>query len=163
MKPKHLQAHIKMCIVLSELSDCPRRKFGALLLDPERNTILATGYNGGPREGKGPLCSGWFCERDGITEDMLKITNEGDVLRYFNRDGVEQGSRVVGSVDGTKTREELVEIRQRLLTKHPPIPSGTRMELGCHHAEQNCICNAAAQGTKTSGAWLIVTGEPCKM
>ena len=40
------------------------------------------------------------------------------------------------------------------------IPSGTMLEIGCHHAEMNVICNAAASGVATKGAWLIVTGEP---
>ena len=37
------------------------------------------------------------------------------------------------------------------------------MEVGCHHAEMNVVCNAAASGVATQGAWLIVTGEPCMM
>ena len=41
------------------------------------------------------------------------------------------------------------------------VPSGTRMEIGCHHAEMNVICNAAANGVTTRDAWLLVTGEPC--
>jgi dCMP deaminase len=41
------------------------------------------------------------------------------------------------------------------------VTSGTRMEIGCHHAEMNVICNAAANGVRARGAWLIVTGEPC--
>ena len=43
------------------------------------------------------------------------------------------------------------------------VVSGTRVEIGCHHAEMNLICNAAANGVPTKGAWLIVTGEPCMM
>ena len=43
------------------------------------------------------------------------------------------------------------------------VTSGTRMEIGCHHAEMNVICNCAASGVATQGAWLIVTGEPCMM
>ncbi len=43
------------------------------------------------------------------------------------------------------------------------VTSGTRMEVGCHHAEMNVICNAAANGVACHGAWLIVTGEPCMM
>jgi dCMP deaminase len=43
------------------------------------------------------------------------------------------------------------------------VQSGTRMEIGCHHAEMNLICNAAAGGVATHGGWLIVTGEPCMM
>ena len=37
------------------------------------------------------------------------------------------------------------------------------MEIGCHHAEMNVICNAAANGVSTRNAWLLVTGEPCMM
>ncbi|MDA0374008.1 MAG: deaminase, partial [Planctomycetota bacterium] len=43
------------------------------------------------------------------------------------------------------------------------VRSGERMEVGCHHAEMNVICNAAANGVPTRRAWLIVTGEPCAM
>ena len=43
------------------------------------------------------------------------------------------------------------------------VASGTRMEIGCHHAEMNVICNCAASGVPTKGAMLVVTGEPCMM
>lgn len=107
MKDKHIRIRIEQCLALAKASNCPRRKFGALLLDPDRNVILMDGYNGGPRGG-GELCGGETCLRD---------------------------------------------------TLH--VQSGTRMEIGCHHAEMNVICNAAANGVPTKGAWLIVTGEPC--
>lgn len=109
MKEKHIRIRINQCLALAEASNCPRRKFGALLLDPARNVILMDGYNGGPRGG-GHLCGGETCLRD----DMK-------------------------------------------------VPSGTRLEIGCHHAEMNVICNAAASGVPTRNAWLIVTGEPCLM
>ena len=109
MKEKHLRIRIEQCLVLAKASNCPRRKFGALLLDPERNVVLMDGYNGGPRGG-GDLCGGETCLRDDLN-----------------------------------------------------IASGTRVEIGCHHAEMNVICNAAANGVATKGAWLIVTGEPCMM
>jgi len=41
------------------------------------------------------------------------------------------------------------------------IASGECLEVGCHHAEANAVCNAAASGASTLGAWLFVTGEPC--
>ncbi|MBK8261015.1 MAG: cytidine deaminase [Nannocystis sp.] len=107
MKAKHLAIRIEQCLTLSRASNCPRRKFGALLLDPTRNVVLMDGYNGGPRGG-GELCGGEICLRD---------------------------------------QEHVI--------------SGTRMEIGCHHAEMNVICNAAASGVATRGAWIIVTGEPC--
>jgi len=109
MQEKHIRIRVEQCLALSKASNCPRRKFGALLLDPSRNVILMDGYNGGPRGG-GHLCGGDVCLRDTM--------------------GIE---------------------------------SGTRMEIGCHHAEMNVVCNAAASGVATRGAWLIVTGEPCMM
>ncbi|MFO0685211.1 MAG: deaminase [Sandaracinus sp.] len=109
MKDKHVRIRIAQCLALAEASNCPRRKFGALLLDPDRNVILMDGYNGAPRGG-GTLCGGEVCLRD-----VQKV------------------------------------------------PSGTRIEIGCHHAEMNVICNAAASGVACRGAWLIVTGEPCLM
>jgi len=109
MKPKHLSIRVEQCLSLSKASNCPRRKFGALLLDPERNVVLMDGYNGGPRGG-GDLCGGDVCLRETMK-----------------------------------------------------VESGTRVEIGCHHAEMNVICNAAASGVATRGAWLIVNGEPCPM
>ncbi len=109
MKDKHIRIRVEQCLALAKASNCPRRKFGALLLDPERNVILMDGYNGGPRGG-GELCGGDKCLRDTLN-----------------------------------------------------VKSGTRMEIGCHHAEMNVICNAAANGVRCRGAWLIVTGEPCMM
>lgn len=107
MKEKHIRIRIEQCLALAKASNCPRRQFGALLLDPNRNVILMDGYNGGPRGG-GELCGGNTCLRDTMG-----------------------------------------------------IQSGTRMEVGCHHAEMNVICNAAASGVACRGAWMLVTGEPC--
>jgi dCMP deaminase len=109
LKEKHIRIRIEQCLALSKASNCPRRQFGALLLDPRRNVVLMDGYNGGPRGG-GALCGGERCLRD----------------------------------------------------EHK-IPSGTRLEIGCHHAEMNVVCNCAAAGVPTQGAWLVVTGEPCLM
>ena len=109
VKEKHIRIRIEQCLALAKASNCPRRTFGALLLDPERNVVLMDGYNGGPRGG-GKLCGGEECLRETLG-----------------------------------------------------VQSGTRMEIGCHHAEMNVICNAAANGVRTRGAWLIVTGEPCMM
>jgi dCMP deaminase len=109
MKDKHIGIRVEQCLALAKASNCPRRKFGALLVDPTRNVVLMDGYNGGPRGG-GRLCGGETCLRDELG-----------------------------------------------------LPSGQRIEIGCHHAEMNLICNAAANGVPTRGAWLIVTGEPCML
>ena len=109
MKEKHIRIRVEQCLALAKASNCPRRTFGALLLDPTRNVILMDGYNGAPRGG-GTLCGGNECLRDTMK-----------------------------------------------------VQSGTRTKIGCHHAEMNVICNAAANGVATRDAWLIVTGEPCLM
>lgn len=109
MNKKHLDVRIRQCIEIAKASNCTRRQVGALLIDPERNVILADAYNGAPREG-GELCGGSYCLRD-----ECKIESSKDI------------------------------------------------QIGCHHAEMNLICNAAANGTKTAGAWLIVNCVPCIM
>jgi len=105
---KHLAIRLMQAYALEQASNCPRNQFGAILIDPETNTILSDGYNGAPRGGT-HLCGG-----DNI---CLRTTNG--------------------------------------------IKSGTHVEIGCHHAEQNAILNAASNGISTKGAMLLVTGEPC--
>ena len=43
------------------------------------------------------------------------------------------------------------------------IPSGTRNDVGCHHAEMNAILNACRVGQSTLRKWLIVNCDPCLM
>ena len=108
MKAKHLIVRVEQCLALAALSPCPRRQFGAMLIDPATNSVIADGYNGTSRGSPYFFCGGNRCEREGIE-------------------------------------------------------SGTRLELGCHHAESNALANAARRGASTEGAWLIVSGEPCLM
>ena len=65
MKQKHIDIRIKQCVLLSQASNCPRLKVGALLLDPVRNVILMDGYNGGPRNGSS-LCGKESCKRNDL-------------------------------------------------------------------------------------------------
>lgn len=63
MKPKHLNVWLALAQSMSSLSPCGRAKHGCILLNPTRNTVVATGYNGTPRHG-GALCGGGVCVRD---------------------------------------------------------------------------------------------------
>lgn len=177
MKQKHLAIRVEQCLALSKASNCPRRKFGALLLDPERNVILMDGYNGGPRGG-GELCAGSFCARDGLTPNDIMVRWDqkrtpiglhpslADPSKLVERFSVETTYHLTvrgTDLPRTGTQEEMETRRQALLAEYKPIKSGTRIEVGCHHAEMNVICNAAASGVATQSAWLIVTGEPCVM
>lgn len=161
MKPKHIEARVKQCLAIAECSPCPRRKFGALLLDPIRNTLLIDAYNGGPRGG-GDICGGHYCLREGIDAKDLQITvhpsDRGLPCLYTLDHITEYGSnRLNMSYDPTT----LESLKKQILATNPPLASGTMYEQGCHHAEMNLITNAAARGVATAGAWLIITGEPC--
>ena len=43
------------------------------------------------------------------------------------------------------------------------IKSGSRCELGCHHAEINALMNAVRRGALTLKAWAVSTRDPCLM
>jgi len=94
-------------LALAQLSTCSRRRFAAVLLDPQSLAVISDGYNGPPRGGP-RLCGGEVCERDARR-----------------------------------------------------IPSGCDLAVGCYHAEQNAILNAARHGARTHGAVMICTGAPC--
>ena len=48
MKDKHLAIRIQQCLALAEASNCPRRTFGALLVDPKRNVVLMEATTAAP-------------------------------------------------------------------------------------------------------------------
>jgi deoxycytidylate deaminase len=184
MKTKHLRARIAYCLAMAECSTCVRRKFGAVIFDPVTNTDISAGYNGPPRGGpdKG-LCSGTasFCTRNGYRPEDLAVTDHrgtpADQPRpQGHRTGEDDDDAYLWHVptrlplpfidDRRITRynswRHVVEAaREALLRDYPPIASGERTEVGCHHAEANAIANAARRGTPLEGAAIVVTGEPC--
>lgn len=70
MKPKHINVRIQQCLALAALSPCPRRQFGAMLVDPSTNSVIADGYNGTSRGSPHPLCGGDECERNGLASGV---------------------------------------------------------------------------------------------
>jgi dCMP deaminase len=158
MNPKLLRVRVQQCLTLATASECARAKFGAILVEPDRGVILADGYNGGPKGGS-RLCAQAYdvdlCARTGLTSDDIEV-RETSPRNY--------DVRLFGECASTYWEQDRAEqCRDELLKTYPPIESGTQVEVGCVHAEQNCICNAAANGVATKGAWLIVNGEPCRM
>jgi deoxycytidylate deaminase len=160
-----------------------------MLIDPSRNVVLMDGYNGGPRGG-GELCGGAFCERTGLKQEDFDVRRtvhtgwltggrcvESHFIEIFINgvsahkiDYTPETERVLKKlgelrpeIKTSTTEEEAEEWIREMISKHPGVKSGTHMELGCHHAEMNVICNCAAGGVKSAGAWMIVTGEPCMM
>ena len=64
MNRKHLKSRILQCDLIASNSPCPRRKVGALIVDPESNVVVSEGYNGTPRGSFRELCGGDTCLRD---------------------------------------------------------------------------------------------------
>ena len=68
MKEKHVKMWVSVCKEIAWASNCPRAKFGALIIDEDSNTLVSSGYNGYLRGGP-PLCGGELCKR---TEDGIE-------------------------------------------------------------------------------------------
>jgi len=64
MKLKHLLARVEQCESIASNSPCPRRKVGAMIVNPDSNSIISDGYNGTPRGCSLDLCGGLACLRD---------------------------------------------------------------------------------------------------
>lgn len=162
MKDKHIESYIRQCQIIAQLSPCVRRKYGAIAVDPEHNVIITSGYNGTPRGSNMPLCGGNFCKRDGIKDtDKVEVIDRGlwgvEVVLQ-NEHGCQRLAR--HAVDHNELYDS-EELRRQAYAKHPPIASGTMYEVGCHHAEQNVVANAARLGRSLAGATLFCTGVPC--
>ena len=103
------------------------------------------------------LSAGLFLAASASAQDRFATSvvqfNQGGGTGLFNTGLILGGPRGGGRLCGGE-----VCLRDTM-----GVESGTRMEIGCHHAEMNVVCNAAANGVPTRGAWLIVTGEPCMM
>ena len=76
MKEKLLTVRIKQCSSLSEVSPCPRRKVGAIIIDPSDGVVVSDGYNGTPRGSKNVLCGGDFCLRN---SEEVKSGTQNDI------------------------------------------------------------------------------------
>ena len=76
MKDKHLKVRIKQCDLIASSSPCPRRKVGAVIVDPGTNVIISEGYNGTPRGSHDHLCGGQTCKR---TDQEIKSGTQNDI------------------------------------------------------------------------------------
>jgi len=60
-----------------------------------------------------------------------------------------------------KSQSKLCGSDDRCLRNCQSIESGTKTEVGCHHAEQNAIANAARKGVSLEDCWMVVSVPPC--
>ncbi len=76
MKSKHLKVRIQQCELIASSSPCPRRKVGAVIVDPLTNVIISEGYNGTPRASLNHFCGGATCKRD---EQAIESGTQNDI------------------------------------------------------------------------------------
>ncbi len=66
MKAKHLEMRFEQTRLLSKMSPCTRRQFGAVIVNPITNSTISEGYNGLPKGCEHKLCGGDTCARDSL-------------------------------------------------------------------------------------------------
>ncbi len=79
MKTKHLKHWLQQTTALAQLSECKRRKFGCLIIDPRINSLVTDGYNGGARGGS-RCCGG----EDICTREVEQIPSGERLARGCN-------------------------------------------------------------------------------
>ncbi len=168
MKEKHVKSYIEQCLIIAKLSPCVRRRYGAIAVDPKHNVIIVSGYNGTPRGSNEPLCGGVLCRRDGLKpedRDNLKVVDggfRGHRVDFVNR---QAGTQTLLNKPNLFTERSVIkdeELKDEAMALYPPITSGERYEVGCHHAEANVVTNAARLGRSLAGAWVFCSGTPCE-
>lgn len=98
MKTKHINRRIEHCLFLAKNSPCTRARFGALIVDPARNSVIAEGWNGPPK-GDYALCGEADCTRSSCSIQSGTEVQVGCVHAEMNAicNAAAQGSRTEGS------------------------------------------------------------------
>lgn len=167
MKDKHIKGYIEQCLANARLSPCSRRKFGALAVDPVHNVVITSGYNGTPRGSRNDLCGGIFCLRDGIQKEGAHHGPADVRVHDLGQRGLavvlhnERGAQTLLHKQYDDSEELGRSLWNQAADRYPPIASGTRYEVGCHHAEANVVTNAARLGRSLAGSWVFCSGVPC--
>jgi len=98
MKAKHLQVRIKQCDLIASSSPCPRRKVGAVIVDPSTNVIISEGYNGTPRGSTKAFCGGSTCKR--ITKNIASGTQNDIGCHHAEMNAILNATRTGNSTLG---------------------------------------------------------------
>lgn len=98
MNRKHLKSRILQCDLISSNSPCPRRKVGALIVDPESNVVVSEGYNGTPRGSRESLCGGDVCLRE--CNSVLSGTSNDIGCHHAEMNAILNAARVGQSTMG---------------------------------------------------------------
>lgn len=154
MNPKHIRKWFKQAKAIADDGvPCLSRAIGSVVVNPETNTIVSTGYNG---TGRGlPDCDSYEHLKEYVYPQLtdqeksyIEGSYEGPI--YSCTDLPE---RFASTFSGCKQcPRKLVNAR-----------SGERLELcQCSHSEENAVNNAALAGHSTYGCYIFCwCGVPC--
>ena len=150
MKDKFIKKYMRYAKAVAEdQNPCLSRAIGAVIIHPEKNVVVSTGYNGPAKEIPHP-------DTQAFLEEYVypQLTDE-DKKYIYDHYGVmpDNPTYFASRVTQCKTCPR----------KLVGAISGARLELcGCAHGERNAIANAAKAGHETFGCYMFCwCGIPC--
>ena len=154
MKDKFIKKYMRYAKAVAEdQNPCLSRAIGAVIVNPQKNVVVSTGYNGPAKDVPHPDTFQFLSEYvyPQLTEDDKRYIEGNYKGRVYGctSDPDNFGSTFQGC--GTCPRKLVGAI------------SGARLELcGCAHGERTAIANAAKAGHETFGCYMFCwCGIPC--
>ena len=152
MKEKFIKKFMRMAKLVGEdQNPCLSRSIGVVVVDQDTNRVLATGYNGPPRDT--PHCDDPAYLRDIVwpqLTDEEKAFAKGN-YRFQAKNGESDCDLFVGNFGNCKTCPRKVVGAE----------SGQRLELcSCAHGEANAIVNST-KDLHLGAAMFCWCGVPC--
>ena len=143
-------------LVAEDQNPCLSRSVGVVIVDPLKNRVLGTGYNGPPRGTPHPDDPEYLAHiawpQLTRQEKETALVNAGHMTAYVFKD----------SYDAIKKDTFIIAYANKGICPRRAVgvKSGERLELcSCEHAEKNAIANA---GQSVWGAWAFCwCGVPC--
>ena len=149
MKDKFIKKYMRYAKAVAEdQNPCLSRAIGAVIVNPEKNVVVSTGYNGPAKDVPHPDTFSF------LAEYVYPQLRDEDKSRLANTTGpCDNAIQFASKYEGCKTCPR----------KLVGAISGARLELcGCAHGERNAIANAAKAGHETFGCYIFCwCGLPC--
>lgn len=154
MTEKFIRLYLKLAITLAENNTaCYSRKLGAIIVEPKKNKIIGTGYNGAPS--RVPHCGSMSYINGPVKE--LTTPEEFQKIREAAKEQLSKTYDLESyKIDGDSHLDCKLCPRRILGVK-----SGDRMELcaPCIHAEMNAMINCSQD---MFGAYMFGNfSQPC--
>lgn len=157
MTDKFIRKYMKIAKCIADNNDsCYSRKIGSIIVNPESNTIIGTGYNGPPQKtphtDSREYLEELFWPLLTLDEKSIGMTNIGISIKP---EEIQENENIYKEKFCKHFSEKKICPR-RLVDAN----SGCRLELcSCSHSEQNAITNAAQS---TVGCFMFCwCGIPC--